>query len=764
MPKPDFASINAAALARLPELLESWLPGGVIEGREYKCADLTGGEGRSLSVNIETGVWADFASEARGSDPVSLLAAIRKCGMGAAARELQSAPSASAPSKPRVAKAVWATVFPVPDSAPPPEFRHSRFGTASKTWRYLAAHGALLGYVCRFDGPEGKQVLPLTWCKCTAPGPDFIRPGNKPGGRARKAGETEWRWQAFDEPRPLYGLDRLAERPKAPVLLVEGEKCADAAQDALQDWAVLTWPGGSSAAQKVEWGPLQGRSVTIWPDADDAGAKAAATVLAALPKARLLTLPADAPDGWDVADALADGWTPERVRAYVSPEPPRKPATPAQTEPDGPDHAWRFNLLAGKQGPLKLVANVIQAIRTAPQLRGMVGYDEFAECTVLMRPAPWRPDAKPGTAWQSLDDTHLAAWLQLNGLQVGADLVAQGVEATAPDRTVHPVREYLDSLSWDGKPRITDWARQYLGCPDPDAWPLARLWLISAIARVYQPGCQADHMIILEGRQGNRKSTALRTLCGDHWFRDSLPTDLNNKDAGISVHGVWIVEWAELSGMKRADAEVVKGFISRRVDSFRPPYGRRNQVFPRQCVFAGSTNADAYMLDSTGNRRFWPIQCTTIDVDALHRDRDLLWAEARDAYFDGKQWWPDALQSAGAADLQESRFAEDLWTDEITRFVETEQAVRVSDILEGCFKALDKSKWGQGEARRIAAIMQKLGWYRKRLRVEYVRVSGGMRRYEPSRTRNDWFYLRPGVHWDGTRFTSEAGLFEGQAS
>jgi len=150
-------------------------------------------------------------------------------------------------------------ILPVPASAPRPSFAHNRYGTAASSWAYKGAGSCLLGYAVRFDTAEDKQVLPLTWCRL-------------PGG-----GE-EWRWKAFPPPRPLYGLDRLAVAPSAPVLVVEGEKTADAAQARFGDHVVVTWPGGGKAVAKVDWTALRGRKVAIWPDADPPGAEAAREV------------------------------------------------------------------------------------------------------------------------------------------------------------------------------------------------------------------------------------------------------------------------------------------------------------------------------------------------------------------------------------------------------------------------------------------------------------------------------------------------------
>lgn len=192
---------------------------------------------------------------------------------------------------------IWKPVLPIPDNNPPE--KHYQHSKPTGTWRYLSVTGELLQIVCRFDPPgQKKEVLPLTYWS---------------------NGKTEeWRWKALPAPRPLYGLDRLAGLPTAPVLVVEGEKAADAAQRLLGDrYAVITWSGGSSAPHLTDWQPLTGRQVTIWPDADGPGRKAARTIVDQLAKiqvqARIIGPPDGVPEGWDLADAENDGWTAPKV-------------------------------------------------------------------------------------------------------------------------------------------------------------------------------------------------------------------------------------------------------------------------------------------------------------------------------------------------------------------------------------------------------------------------------------------------------------------
>ncbi len=197
----------------------------------------------------------------------------------------------------------WEVVVPVSDATPAPPLSHGRMGQPTARWEYPDESGALLGYVCRFDGLNGKSFAPLTWC------------------RHRENEKTAWRWKAWPVPRPLYGLDRLAARHNASVVLTEGEKAADAAGRLLSDWVAVTSPNGSRSAAKADWAPLAGRRVTIWPDADDAGLRYAADAARCLAsvgaEVTVVDPPTDVAAGWDAADALAGGWDTARTLALI---------------------------------------------------------------------------------------------------------------------------------------------------------------------------------------------------------------------------------------------------------------------------------------------------------------------------------------------------------------------------------------------------------------------------------------------------------------
>ncbi len=300
------------------------------------------------------------------------------------------------------------------------------------------------------------------------------------------------------------------------------------------------------------------------------------------------------------------------------------------------------------------------------------------------------------------------------------------------------MRNYLESLVWDKVPRIDAWLIDYLGCTDSQFIRAASSrWLLSAVARIFRPGCQADHVLLLEGPQGIRKSSALRALVGDEWFADHI-ADLGCKDSRLDLLGKWVIEMSELASMRRAEIEKVKAFLTARTDHFRPPYGRRAVDVPRQNVFAASTNDEQPFVDSSGNRRFWPVRCGNIDAARIERDRDQLWAEAYHRYRQGEVWWLDTQElNLLAREEQEERYEPGVWDDIILEWVDDPRQredlfngipifvapwsgsepgkVTISDILIHAI-GKDKDRLTQVDRNQVARCLTQDGWRPKQER------------------------------------------------
>jgi predicted P-loop ATPase len=282
-----------------------------------------------------------------------------------------------------------------------------------------------------------------------------------------------------------------------------------------------------------------------------------------------------------------------------------------------------------------------------------------------------------------VDVSRLQVFLQKCGLEtLGKDTAHQAVAVRAAECAFHPVRDFLNGLRWDGTPRVGGWLHAYLGAADNEYHEqIGTMFLIAMVARVMRPGAKADYMMVLEGPQGARKSTACRILGGD-WFSDSMPA-LSSDAVRVSMHirGKWLIEIAEMSSMNKAESAELKAFITRPVEQFTGKYARLEEAEPRQCVFIGTTNEAAYLRDATGGRRFWPVTVgAMIDTDALARDRDQLFAEALQLYRQGVAWWPYSdFEAQHIAPQQEERFEADAWEEPVQEFLASQARVTVAN-------------------------------------------------------------------------------------
>ena len=287
-------------------------------------------------------------------------------------------------------------------------------------------------------------------------------------------------------------------------------------------------------------------------------------------------------------------------------------------------------------------------------------------------------------------------------------MAADVVEAVAKDNSFHLVRDYLNGLEWDSTERIESFASCYLGAADtPYHRAVSRGMFVSAVARIMQPGCKVDTVPVLEGPQGKGKSTAIQ-LIFEPWFSDEI-AELGTKDAAMQIRSAWCIELGELSSMTRADIEKVKAFMTRKVDRFRPSYGRRVIEVPRQTILIGSTNLDTYLKDETGGRRYWPILCEgELKLEDIKRDKNQLWAEGLLAFKAGTPWWLSGDVAAEAEEQQADRYTEDPWHASIAKFVRLEPDTSIDDCLMSL--AIEKSQWDQAKQNRVARCLKKLGW------------------------------------------------------
>nr|WP_240796965.1 VapE domain-containing protein [Stenotrophomonas maltophilia] len=401
--------------------------------------------------------------------------------------------------------------------------------------------------------------------------------------------------------------------------------------------------------------------------------------------------------------------------------------------------------------------NLILIMENDDRLKGLWWLNDSSNQVKLQRDPPWNGGSQD--EFIDSDAYELAAWLQhpeRYWMKCSDDLVLKAVIAVARRHRRHPIREYLGSVKWDGVPRVERMLIELFGAAD-NAYSLraAQCFMVSAVARVLwvdpkQPsvGAQVDFMLVLEGEQGKRKSSALRAIFGSEWFVETSESP-SGKDFYQVIQGAWGVEIGEMDSFSKADVTSVKTAITRRVDKFRAPYERVPRSYRRECVFAGTTNEHQYLRDPTGGRRFLPVRTDgEVRIDAIVEQRDQLWAEAVAMFHEGFEWWE---LPADAKEEQASRYVGDSWEGRVEQWLDmrmeesrypprlkfdTKVEWATTDNLLSYAIGLDAGKHGRPEQMRVAAIMKTLGWENQRRRWP----DGGRepRWFRPGLTVDDW--------------------------
>lgn len=757
-PRIDFDLISKVALGSARRLLTEWMPGGDWNGREYKPLNPTRDDRNkgSFVINADTGKWIDNSTNDSGGDLISLYAYIRFMSQYDAALAVAGmvgidvnqpdhtrkpalrVVDQTEPIKDKLPRSPWEPVLPVPDGAPVPPVAHYVRGRPDVVYTYYDKDGHVNGYIYRFTTSDGgKETLPVVYARNTH---------NQ---------TQDWRWMAFPEPRPLFNLHLIAEYPDWPVLLVEGEKCAVTAEDLIGfSFNIVTWPGGTKAINKVDWSPLIGRKIIAWADCDakrrrltDAekqlgvdpesaqylpeheqpGMRAMIGIQQILQKLDSnidfkfvdIPKPGDKPDGWDIADAIGEGMTADDLKAFIG----------KVRGPSSDSHKSKESSTSGVKNGVELFIkngnvvachlNIYEILRCDERWQGVLAFNEFSYTVTKLKPPPY-PIGKAGE-WDDNDDVQTSMWLTKEYQFSPKPLqVREAAEALAHANGFHPVRNYLDSLEWDGTERLDCWITEYIGAPlTPYTMRVARWFLMGMVARVMEPGVKFDCCLVLEGTQGRRKSSMLRVLAGE-WFGDT-DLDLNNKDSMNTIRGKWLYEFAELGSLARSEATRQKSFLSRQVDIFRPPFGRGDLRSPRQLVFGGSTNDWAWNKDDTGGRRFWPIECLKdIDCDGLQAVRDQLFAEAYAQYKAGKRYWPTSEEQRRIFDPEQiKRHQTDGYIDILEGFLAGK--IDLFPMTEAAeFLKIDPARLSRDIQTRIGKALTALGCERVERRTSSI--------------------------------------------
>lgn len=349
---------------------------------------------------------------------------------------------------------------------------------------------------------------------------------------------------------------------------------------------------------------------------------------------------------WDDADtkALQESWD----DSAITPE-----GMPVEV-----DKSWLAELTRAKKGGFESSPeNVLTILGHDITIKGLPAYDEFSHRVVSRGALPWRKDAKD-TIWTDADDACLRNYLFRYYSISGKQMIDDALTETVVHNAFHPVRDYLESLVWDGTPRVRTLFTDYLGAANTTyEQEVTCTSLKAAVARILHPGIKFDNCTVLYGRQGIGKSTLLAKL-GGRWFNDSIAS-IQNKDSLEQLQGSWLIELQEMQATNRAGNDQIKSFLSKSSDKFRVAYGRRTEEYKRQCVFFATTNEDICLKDRTGGRRFWIIECTgtatksVFDIDGYTRDQ--IWAEAMALYQQDASLRLSPESEARAREIQEAK-------------------------------------------------------------------------------------------------------------
>jgi predicted P-loop ATPase len=417
---------------------------------------------------------------------------------------------------------------------------------------------------------------------------------------------------------------------------------------------------------------------------------------------------------------------------------PRLHSVPTDTEepPELPeDNHWIDQLdyaydKDGNRHMIKSPGNVASILLNDPRWKGKVRFDSFAQKISINDP-PWHDHCKPARLskhWTDSDITRLQSWLlRTYFVNFSSAIVAEGAVMAAEAASHSSAEDWLAGLAWDGISRLDTWLSRYLGVTEtPYSRLVGRWWLMSAAARVLQPGCKADHMLILYGDQGVGKSSAASILAGPERFSDTSII-IGSKDTYLSMAGKVIVEMSELEGLNKSEENAIKGFVASRIDRYRPPYARTTIDVPRQCVFIGTTNNYNMLRDDSGDRRFWPVVCGRIDRESLTRDREQLWAEAAVLYRQGHAWYPVTTEEHQCCEaVQQHHKVRNAWEEVIDSWSTKSGISRATaaDIFHQAL-AMAPGSWKLAEQRALAGCLRRLGWVEKNDR----KLTGEMKRY-----------------------------------
>lgn len=695
----DFKQLNDQLLSHAYRLIVEFVPGGKQRHREYVAGSIYGGNGDSFSFNLDTGKWSDFAvAEHKGGDMVSLYAAINNISQIDSAKAL--------------CEMVGYTPNYHPEKTSLPKPFHPRHGKPSGYWVYKNRQGSPTHVVMRFD-PEGerKQFAQYHY--------DL----------------KESKWVAKTTARvPLYKLDEIASDPGKIIVVCEGEKAADAAQEILgtKTYISTCWPGGSNAVKKADLSPLFERDILLWPDADEPGYKCmnhVAVEIAQLAKTiKIINVKPDDKKGMDAADLLglptpeAKSWLKNRVKQlkpYAGESKDDQSLQPSSSVPTRkaeimPDQPSSFDSLApypvvgvsviddqlsindvmrmkdlwtslglmmtdGGKKPFETEFNALKILSQDKLYQDVFYYDEFHKkyFSTFESIEPKEVDDLIITKIK----VNFQSKYGLNKISTSAVEAALGLFLESRPRR-NTIAEKFSELQWDGVKRIDKFFNTIYGAPDTEYTDaVSRIFWLSLMKRACRPGVKVDTVVILEGAQGIRKSTSLELIAGKQY--GVAGRDISNKDFYLKMSAKTIMEIAELNSFSKHDHNELKEVVSTATDEFRVPYGARVDAHPRTCIFVGTTNERNYLKDDTGSRRYLPIDCQKVEWDLLKENLDQYYAEAyQRAIVENENHWEYPVEMhkliTGKREADDKEI--DSWYEIVSDFVSDVQRVMAQDL------------------------------------------------------------------------------------
>jgi predicted P-loop ATPase len=606
-----------------------------------------------------------------------------------------------------------------PYEAGPKGYRHNAKGPCPCGKEHAPSDKKKMGPIDRvykYHDDAGKVVFETVRFKEPK---DFRQRRPGPGGKPV--------WNLSGVATVLYQLpELLTADPTRTVWIVEGEKDVDRLRF-LGEVATCN-PMGAGKWFEHYADPLRDRICRILPDNDQAGRdhaeKIARTLRGKAMSAAIVELPG-LPNKGDVSDFFDAGGTLEQLitlaKAAPEWEPPKRVPTPSTNGHKPASGTIQDQIIVNGHGrQVSCLHNSLIWIRES-DCRDKVRYDRFRHVILV--------DGRP------LDDEiviDLTAQIEAS-TRVGwsQDHVRSALVGIAHRNEYSSLTEWLDSLKWDGTPRLSAFFHDAYACDDTDYnRACAEVLFLSGVARAYHPGCQADVMVVLIGKQGIGKSMGIASLCPDPlWYADDLGADLFDKKAGEGLRGKWLIEFSEFSRINRATLDVAKAFVSRRSDHYRPAYGRVTKDFPRTCFFAGTTNDD-HPLHDRENRRFMPIQCNAVEPGWIPSNRDQLWAEAVARYQRGDKWWvtnPEVVTEV--TEKQEEARQNDFWEEVLQEKLKGKQSITMSEAAEAL--KIYNDRMDKSAQTRIGFALKSIGFTRKQVRNGKERAYEWVREVSP---------------------------------